>query len=139
MIPVDKPQYGAIRNPEKYVDAAKRRRTERFNGCFPRGISLGDIDSFCEINNHFLFLEWKVGDQAISRGQWVALFRLSRQPNTSVWILWTTEDGFITHGQRLGTHSNRVPVNEETVRTKIAEWVVASESDHVLAVRMGGQ
>lgn len=129
---------GSIRNPEKYLKAALRRRTERFDHCFKRGITLGDIDSFVEVNSHFLFLEWKVDDQSIQRGQWVALLRLSRQPRTSVWILWTTEDGFITHGQRLGVHGTRVPTNENAVADRIRSWCASAEADHLVEVRMGG-
>lgn len=129
---------GAIKNGERYLAAALRRRTERFDGCFPRSITLGDIDSFVEINNHFLFLEWKVGNQIVNAGQWKALIRLSRQPNTCVWILWTTEDGFITHGQRLGVHHRRVPTDENAVATRIKEWCAESDVGHVVGVRMGG-
>lgn len=120
--------YGAIRNFDKYALAAARRRTERFNHCFPRGISLGDIDSFCEINGHFLFIEWKVGDQALNYGQSLALVRLSEQPKTTVWILWTTEDGFVTHGRRLGVHRHRVKVTENEVCERIKEWCKDSEA-----------
>lgn len=130
---------GAIRNPEHYVKAALRRRSERFNACFPRGITLGDIDSFVEINNHFLFIEWKVDRQTLSWGQETALTRLSRQPRTSVWILWTTEDGFITHGRRLGTHRLRVPTTEQCVSQRLAEWAKSSESNHVSLSTMGGR
>ncbi len=89
---------------------------------------MGDIDSHVEINHHWLVVEYKVGDQEVERGQWLDLSRLARRPRFSVWILWTTEDGFITHGQRLGTHSARVPVTEEVVKQKIKEWVTEVES-----------
>lgn len=119
---------GAIRSFENYGKAAARRRTERFNHCFPRSITLGDIDAHVEINHHWLFLEFKVGDQEVSRGQWKDLWRLSQRPRMSVWIIWTTEDGFITHGQRLGHHVARTAVTEEVVAQKIKEWVTEAES-----------
>lgn len=119
---------GSIRDPDAYMRAALRRRTERFDDCFPRGISLGDIDSFIEINGHFLFLEWKVADQEIRAGQRIALGRLAAALDViDVWILWTTEDGFITHGMRLGVHRHRVPVSEEGVRQRLKEWVTKAE------------
>jgi hypothetical protein len=118
---------GAIRSLDLYAKAAARRRTERFNDCFPRGISLGDLDSFVEINRHFLMIEWKVGDQQLGHGQSLAFNRLAHQPHTSVWVLWTTEDGFITHGQRLGFHASRVAVDEETVKQRLKDW--ASSAD----------
>jgi hypothetical protein len=118
---------GSIRNPEAYLKAALRRRTERFDDCFPRGITLGDIDSFVEINHRFLFLEWKVDAQQVPVGQWKALYRLAQQPCTSVWILWTTVDGFITHGQRIGTHVTRVAATEDDVKKRLKEWSADAE------------
>lgn len=127
---------GVLRSPERYAQAAVRRRTERFNPCFPRGITLGDIDSFVEINHHFLFIEWKSDDQRLLAGQAMALYRLSRQPKTSVWIIWTSADGFVTHGQRLGTHGRRVSTTEESVRQRITEWAELADA-HVQEKRMG--
>lgn len=118
---------GAIRNLEAFAAAAKRRRTERFDHCFPRGITMGDIDSHVEVNHHWLFIEYKVGDQTLGTGQRLDLFRLSQRPRMSVWILWTTEDGFITYGQRLGHNVCRVPVTEEVVAQRIKEWVAEAE------------
>ncbi len=114
---------GAIRSIEKFAAAAVRRRTERFDHCFPRGITMGDIDSHVEINHHWLFIEYKLGDQAVSTGQWMDLYRLSQRPRMSVWIIWTTEDGFITHGQALGEHPKRKEVTEEAIASAIEKWV----------------
>ncbi len=118
---------GAIRSIEKFAAAAVRRRTERFDHCFPRGITMGDIDSHVEINHHWLFIEYKLDNQEVSRGQWLDLYRLSQRPRMSVWIIWTTEDGFITHGQVLGRHDRRRTVTEEDVSQKIRDWVATAE------------
>jgi hypothetical protein len=125
---------GAIRSLENYAKAAARRRTERFNHCFPRGITMGDIDSHVEINHHWLFVEYKKDDQPIERGQWMDLSRLAARPRMSVWIIWTTEDGFITHGQRISTSATRewsprhkAVVTEDLIAQKIKEWVTESE------------
>jgi hypothetical protein len=126
---------GAIRNPDAYLKAAIRRRTERFDDCFPRNISLGDIDSYVEINNHFLFLEWKVANQEIQRGQWMALIRQSRQPRTTVIAIWTTEEGVITHAQKIGEHPTRRVANEERVFAVLKEWAAtADQADHNITV-----
>jgi hypothetical protein len=123
----NRPLYGAIRNPDQLIKAALRRRTERFNHCFPRGISLGDIDSFVEVNKRFLFLEWKLNDQVLPTGQRYALERLAAQPNTTVWIIWTDEDGTITHGRDMGALvSRRGQITEERVATAIQEWVAGT-------------
>ena len=127
--------YGAIRNPAKYAEAAQRRRTERFNGCFPRGISLGDIDSFVEINSHFLFIEWKVDDQELSNGQRIALCRLAQSPRHTVWVLWTDMEGVITHGRDMGdtTRRRRGPTDEERISTRIREWAAVVSLEKVCA------
>lgn len=114
--------YGAIRNKEKYAEAAARRRTERFNHCFPRNISLADIDSHVEINHHWLFIEWKTGDQEVSAGQMKDLRRLASRPRMSTWVVWTTEDGFITHAQRLPSGARRA-VTEDQIAQAIRAWV----------------
>lgn len=120
-----RPLYGAIRNPEKLIKAALRRRTERFNHCFPRGISFGDIDSFVEVNGRFLVIEWKVDDQEISTGQRIALTRLAREPNVTVWVIWTDEEGAIAHGRDMGKtdRTRRGPITEEQVCDAIRRWI----------------
>ena len=60
---------GAIQNPAAYLAAALRKGTERFDDCFPRGVTIGDLDGFVELGGHFLVLEFKLGDQEIPRGQ----------------------------------------------------------------------
>lgn len=124
---------GALRNPEKYLAAAMRRRTERFDGCFPRGISLGDIDSFVEIRGRFLFLEWKLEDQELAGGQRRALRQLASQPNHTVWVIWTDKGGAITHGLDMAKERRvRGPISEERVCEAIREWVAASEKRDTL-------
>ena len=117
---------GAIRSPEKYLEAAQRRRTERFNHCFPRGISFGDIDSFVELGGRFLIIEWKLLEQTISTGQGCALARLASQANFTVWVVWTTEDGEITHGRNMAG-GQRVPLTEERVCEAIRKWVASAQ------------
>ena len=119
---------GAIRNPDAYVEAALRRRTERFDICFPRGISFGDIDSFVEINNQFLILEWKKNNQPMPVGQAIGFQALARIPSVSLWVLWTDEEGKITHATSSPARP-RKPVTEELVATEIKKWVSKAESN----------
>lgn len=129
---------GAIRSPEKYLEAARRRRTERFNHCFPRGISLGDIDSFVEINGRFLFIEWKLEDQELSTGQRLALARLASQSNVTVWVIWTDEDGEIHHGRDMGKSTRRRgPITEKRVCEAIKEWIAGPIPSTVAATTEG--
>lgn len=119
---------GGIRTPAAYLKAALRRRTERFDACFPRGIAFGDVDSFVEVGGHFLVIEWKLGDQVLPRGQGLALARLAKQPRTTVWVLWTDADGTITHGLDMAKpHRCRVATDEDRVGDAIRRWVAAAE------------
>lgn len=120
---------GAIRNPDAYLAAALRRPTELLDECFPRGITFGDIDSMVEINRHFLFIEWKVGNQEIPTGQWVALHRLASQPRVTVWAVWTDENREVTHGLDLSRRSaQRGPITLDGLRAAIRAWVASSEA-----------
>lgn len=79
---------GALRSPARYAEAAVRRATERLSPCFPRGMSLGDLDSFLEIGGHFLVIEWKTAGQDVPFGQLHALTRLAELPQFEVVIVW---------------------------------------------------
>lgn len=40
----------------------QRPKIEYFAGALPGKISMSDVDATCEVNGHFLFLEWKSGE-----------------------------------------------------------------------------
>lgn len=119
---------GAIRNDANYLAAMRRRRTERFNDCFPRGITLGDVDSFCEINWHFLFIEWKPEGEDLNNGQHQALYRLSKQPNTTVYIVWTDFDGEIKTVQKLGHEVVPRRRGEEWLKQSFRAWAALADA-----------
>jgi hypothetical protein len=56
-----------------------RPKLELFADCFPRKISMSDVDSTVEVNGHFLFLEFKGGSpRELPTGQHLYLERLTR-------------------------------------------------------------
>ncbi len=112
---------GAIRDPDAYVDAALRRQTERFDACFPRGITFGDLDSFVEIGGRFLIIEWKLGAQTIPNGQEYALSKLAAVPGFAVWAVWTSDDGTITHVRDMAGRE-RVSCDLESLQATIERW-----------------
>lgn len=120
-------EYGAIRNPQAFLADALRRRTERFNHCFPRGISFGDVDSIVEIGGKFLLVEYKNGDQEVPTGQRKLLERLSRIAGFTVFVLWLDRDGQITHAWEVGDRG-KVKCGEADVCRAFQKWVEVAES-----------
>lgn len=115
---------GEIRNPEAYIRAALRRRTERFDHLFPRGITLGDIDSFCEINGHFLVIEWKLEGQEIPTGQRIAYNKLAELKQFFVLVVWTDEEGQITSSHVMGFGiASKQDCDEEHVSRLVGGWI----------------
>jgi hypothetical protein len=124
---------GAIISLEAYAAAAARRKTERFANCFPRGIAFGDLDSFIEINHHFLVVEWKLGNQDVKQGQFMALNRLAKQPRTTVMIVWTDADGNPTHGQRLGSNTPKRALTFKQLYDAFTEWAEKADAEKAAA------
>lgn len=62
-------------------NAACRPPIHFFHDCFPRKISMSDIDATVELNGHFLFLEWKSVDSDLPVGQAKYFRQLTRNPN----------------------------------------------------------
>lgn len=55
-----------------------RPKIEFFAGALPGKIALTDIDASCEVNGHFLFLEWKSGEpRDLPTGQRIYAQRLT--------------------------------------------------------------
>jgi len=118
---------GAIRNPQAYIEAALRRRTDRFDCCFPRGITFGDIDSFVEINGRFLVAEYKLTGQEIPTGQLIAYRALAALPQFTVWAIWTDEEGRITHAQDF-RGGPPVACDELDVQHEVRLWAAAADA-----------
>jgi hypothetical protein len=122
---------GSIRNIEAYAEAALRRRTERFDECFPRGITLGDLDSFCEIDGRFLVIEWKVSGQIVPTGQLRAFRELAKVPLFTVVVLWTSKEGAIEFGQQVHPSGAFAPepCTEEEAKQFVRQWVSARKPE----------
>lgn len=119
---------GAIRSPANYLAAALRRRTERFDHCFPRRITFGDIDSIVELGGNFLVLEWKLTGQVVETGQEV-LFRRLVDAGFTVVVVWTTTDGDVVAWAPVerGVKLREVAGGERELTEAIAGW--ASDAD----------
>ena len=90
------------------------------DGTLPHGANFGDLDAWAEINGRFLFIEhkpegysWKPGD-----GQWLALKRLARLPDVTVWWMRDCGDGYeiAEVGRQL------VKVSKTELRDKVRDW-----------------
>ena len=57
------------------------------NGCFDRGIRVGDLDGFVEVGNKFLVIEGKPPGGELPKGQGYALTRLAKMDNFTVVVL----------------------------------------------------
>lgn len=58
---------------------AHRLKFGAFKDCLPRGIQFTDIDGFVEVDNRFLFIEWKNGDpRELANGQRWAYQQLTK-------------------------------------------------------------
>lgn len=77
-----------------------------FNGCFPRGIRIGDIDGIVEIGGRFLMIEWKCDKRvSIPEGQRKLLARFGQPPDAVLCLRgtlsdlqWLIFDGSEAHG-----------------------------------------
>lgn len=68
-------------------NAACRPPIHFFCDCFPRKISMTDIDATVELNGHFLFLDWKSHPGELSTGQRIYFKRLSELSKRIVCIV----------------------------------------------------
>jgi hypothetical protein len=120
---------GALRNPQAYLDAAMRRRTERFDDLFPRRITFGDLDSIVEIGGRILVLEWKLVGQRICPGQ-AGLFKTLVAFGITVIVVWTNEGGNVVawnHWLPGARTIDELPGDEHGLRSAIANWIGEAE------------
>lgn len=80
-------KYGCAR---RYLDP----KLERYKNCFPRNISMGDIDGSVELNGCILWVEWKHGAvlerfEDMHRAQWLqaAAFTRNSKLQTFVFVI----------------------------------------------------
>lgn len=105
-----------------------------------------DIDFFCERNGGFLFIEAKPKEKwgiSLPYGQHLALYRLSQQPNTTLWVVGESRDTMY-----LVDYATRIPpkfirpkgrstalwephvlqeITKEGLQERAAEWWEAQE------------
>jgi hypothetical protein len=121
---------GAIRNPQNYLAAALRRRTERFDECFDQGVTFGDVDSLVEIGGKFLLLEWKLIGDAGGTGQRRAFRCLAAHPDFTVVYIWTNRDGDIKAWCQVEKGKQLVEriATEESLKEAITDWCAWARS-----------
>jgi hypothetical protein len=97
------------------------------DGTLPHGANFGDLDAWAEINGRFLFIEhkpegysWKQGD-----GQWLALRRLARLPDVTVWWMRDCGDGY----EMAAPGDPLVKVSKTELRDKVTAWACGAGSD----------
>lgn len=97
-------------SPEEYADTLWD--WTKLNNAFDRGIRVGDVDGFVEVNNHFLFIEGKpINVKKLKRGQGLALRRLSEQPKMTVIIIAGNPPDQIEKWWVRGEFSHELEVN----------------------------
>ena len=58
------------------------------NAAFKRGIRVGDVDGFVEVNKHYLFIEAKPPNTKMPTGQRIAFERIAREPRHYVFVIY---------------------------------------------------
>ena len=113
-----------IRDPERYKEAALRRRTERFDHCFDKGACFSDLDSIVEISGSFCVVEHKMTGQQIPTGQKRLLYELAKQPKFTVAVMWEDEDGSTSGWCRVvpGKPIVSSPRTEKEFTTRLTAW-----------------
>ncbi len=83
----------------------RRPKIEEFAECLPGRIAFSDVDAIVEVNDHFLWLEWKSYEGPLPTGQRIMFERM-------------------THGEE-GRFSVLVIVgNAETMQVEASAWVL---------------
>ena len=77
-------KYGCAR---RYLDP----KLERYSECFPRKISMGDIDGSVELNGCILWVEWKHGAvlekfEEMNRAQWLQAVAFTRNSHRQSFV-----------------------------------------------------
>ena len=96
-----------------------------FDDCFPGNMSMGDMDGWIEVNDHYLLLELKSGDAPVPTGQEIMFERLTRRREFTVLVINVDNPGwnirsvkYYRHGV---CHDDDVTTMEQ-LKDKIARW-----------------
>ena len=71
---------------------AMRSDPEMFDDCWPRKISMGDIDGLVEIKGHFLLVEFKHPGQKVPDGQAIMFKKLVSHGNFTVLVVYAEQN-----------------------------------------------
>lgn len=103
--------------------------TDLFDEVFPRGIIPTDIDAMVEVNDSFLFLEFKKRDVALPNGQRKALVALTRRDRVTVAFI---RDGlasdFDVNIIRDGAGSGARPCSRSQLRAWLTRWALEADA-----------
>lgn len=102
-----------------------RPRLEMFAHCFPGKICMSDIDGICEINKHFLLLEWKTQFKPLPQGQKILFERISKAGKFTVLVLVGNVQDMKPHHLQWfhnGHSSKMFSTDAEYVENFITRW-----------------
>ena len=84
-----------------YLDKVEPRLWD-FHDCFPKNMSMGDIDGIVEIKGNFLVVEWKGVGGTLTTGQHILLQNLTRLSDKVVaYVLWGNSQTMDVYKMRL--------------------------------------
>jgi len=112
-------------------NAACRPPVHFFSDCFPRKISMSDIDGTVELEHHFLFLEWKSHMGELPLGQRLYFERLTTLHTNIVCIIVhaahspnDVEHIRVMHNGKL---SDWESCDLEGLRERISRWAIKAQ------------
>lgn len=105
-----------------------RLKFDVFSDCFPGKMNFTNVDGLVEVNNHFLFLEWKHIHKSLPLGQQLLFERLTAlSPRVTVVIVVgdakTMAVNQITVVKN-GTVSHPEQQNLDDLKSRIRRWAI---------------
>lgn len=103
--------------------------SDLFDRAFPRGISPTDVDAMVEVNDHFLFLEFKKQGVDVPNGQRYALRLLSTRERVTVVIAENAEDdGFRVRSAVAGDWSTWSECTRAELHDRLVAWAARADA-----------
>jgi len=103
---------------------------EEFAGCFPRRISLGDVDYEVELDGCLLKVEFKGRNQPITRGQAIMYQRITDTGRHTVAVVRCDANPFVVHEvgwYRRGKFSGFAESSFDALYAQFSEWALMAE------------
>jgi hypothetical protein len=110
----------------------KRPKIEVFSECFPGKVSFGDVDGLVEINNHFLFLEWKEFERPLPMGQRLTYERITQDKRFAVFVVCGDPESMDVNSIQLcygGKLRKRTKATLDALKQQITNFVKWAEED----------